>query len=269
MTPAEANSPESDAIPAYTNRKLNIDQYYLNKIGLSRDGTELKIGEFDLYGVPVALTLDTGRILLVLSPKEQKLFKDYIGAPVRLFLRTRARRDERADLKIILLNAKLESIENLAQNENLCLVNLRYIHSPNAYREKISSYFFDADYYREKYNQCLDSQDARIPYERLIPDSLTRQGSVRMGDGAKRQCTIQSILPCRVELYLEAKGDELPEGTEIAVEFGFSGFNVFVKATIAEFRPSAEVSGFGFVLLTIAFHPAITEILLPVMANVK
>lgn len=269
MTPSDANPDDGDAIPAYTNRTLNIDQYYLNKIGLSRDGTELKIGEFDLYGVPVALSLDAGRILLVLSPKEQKLFKDYVGSPVRLFLRTRARRDERADLKIILLNAKLESIENLAQNENLCLVNLRYKHSPNQYREKISSYFFDADYYREKYNQCLDSKEDPIPYDQLIPDSLTRQVNVRFGNGAKRQGTIQSIFPCRVEIYVEAVADDVPEGSEISVEFQFQGFSIFIKARVAGFRPSTEVSGFGFAQLTLTFHPAITEILLPVMASAK
>lgn len=269
MIPDASNSNGNDGLPAYTNRSLNIDQYYLNKIGLSRDGTQLKIGDFEMYGVPVALSLDTGRILLVLSPKEQHLFKDYIGSPVRLFLRTRARRDERADLKIILLNAKLESLENLAQNENLCLVNLRYIHSPNEYREKISSYFFDSDYYREKYNQCLDKPEDRIPYGRLIPESLNRQVHVRFPDGGKRTGALQSILPCEVEVYLEAKEGELNTGEATAAEFFFPGFNAFVKATVKSFRPSAEVSGFGFAVLTLAFHPAITELLLPVMTGAK
>lgn len=267
MTAPPNELSEVDPKSRYDNRTLTVDQYYLHKLGLSRDGTELKIGEFDLFGVPVSLSMNSGRFLLVLSPKEQVLFKEFVGEPLRLFLRTRHNRDERADLRIILINGKITSMENLAQNPNLCLLGATYIHSPEIYRERLSSLFFDADYFLDKYYKAVDRSESRVPYEKLIPDRLSSHAFVRCPDSGKREGKIISVNPCGVELYMESNGMRLVADAETSVEFQQSGYSFFVKATVSSIRPSPEVSGFAFLELKLAFHPSLLELLVPTIAS--
>jgi len=263
MEPTNTTASEG-AVPR-PDRILNVDPYCLNKFGLSRDGTELKIGDFDLYGVPVSLTERSGRFLFVLSPKEQRLFHDFVGTPVRLFLRTRAHCDEKADLKVILLNAKLESLDNFDHNENLCMIGLRYIHSPEAYLEKIRAFLFDSDYYLEKYGQLGDTKAERVPFDRLVPNLLKSQAGIRLPGGSKARAKILSINPREAEVYLETSPPELPVGTQTPVEFRFEGYSIVVRTTVSACRPAGEVPGFAFALLSLAYHPALAEALLPSM----
>lgn len=249
-------------------RIVAIDQYYLFKIGLFRDGAEIKIEDFGMYGVPVRLSAEEGRFLLVLTPKEQKHFEKFLQGPSRLFLRKRFHRNPNADPVLIRINTRIVSIEPLSQNENLCIFTLAFKTPPAAWNELFVNLVLDEDFLLERYRKSAETPWPLVPVEKLSLLGYEPDAVMRMLDGEMRKAKIVSLSPHEGVLFIDASGSAFLPETEHAIRFIHERYSFYIRGKVETVRPSAEVSGFSFVTFSLPFHPALVEIL-STSANAK
>jgi hypothetical protein len=267
---AGKNDAASEAVVGETpcSRSVAIDQYYLFKIGLFRDGAEIKIEDFGMYGAPVRLSADEGRFLLVLTPKEQKHFEKFLQGPSRLFLRKRFHRNPNADPVLIRINTRIVSIEPLSQNENLCIFTLAFKTPPAAWNELFANLILDEDFLLERYRKSAETPWPLVPVEKLSLPGYEPDAVMRMPDGEMRKAKIVSLSPHEGTLFIDASGSAFLPETEHAIRFIHERYSFYIRGKVETVRPSAEVSGFSFVTFSLPFHPALVEIL-STSANAK
>ncbi len=241
-------------------RCVSIDQYYLYKIGLFRDGAEIKIEDFGMYAVPASLSAEEGRFLLVLSPKEQKHFEKFILAPSRLFLRKRFQHNPNADPLLIRINTRIVSIEPLSQNENLCIFTMAFKTPPAAWKELFAGLVMDEDFLLERYQKSVNDAWPRAPVAKLSLPKLDPHAIVRMPDGETKKAKIVSLSPNSGEFFVDACEGDFVAGMEKAFRFVHERYNFYVRGRVESVRASAEVPGFYFVTCALPFHPALVEL---------
>jgi hypothetical protein len=259
-----AASPEDSPLP----RSVAIDQYYLFKIGLFRDGAEIKVEDSGMYAVPVRLSADEGRFLLVLSPKEQKHFEKFLNVPSRLFLRKRFQRNPNADPVLIRINTRIVSIEPLSQNENLCIFTLAFKTPPDAWNDLFASLVLDEDLLLERYRKSATTPWQPVPVGKLSLLRIEPDAVVRMADGEMRKAKMVALCPHSGEFFIDSGGIGCVPATEHAIRFIHERYSFYIRGKVESVRPSAEVSGFSFVTFSLPFHPALVE-LLSTAANMK
>lgn len=221
-----------------------------------------------MYGVPVRLSAEEGRFLLVLSPKEQKHFKEFILAPSRLFLRKRFHGNPNAEPVLIRINTRIVSIEPLSHNENLCIFTLAFKTPPAAWNELFANLIYDETVLLDRYRISAETPWPLVPAEKLSLLRLERDVIVRMADGEMRKAKIVALSPHSGEFFIDAGGNGCVAGAEHAIQFIHERYSVYIRGKALTVRPSAEVAGYSFVTFSLPFNPALVE-MLSTPANTK
>lgn len=223
----------------YADRVLRLDRALMERIGLIRNRTYLKLDGHFLNCIPYDLSLKTSRVISVLDSKEVEFFGKYVESTHNLHLTV----DNALFGREISMFAKvrLQDLRQPNPETSVCLIKLELLTVPNDLAEILVVLFEELDQARARYDRAVAEETPRSLAD-VYPAWPYRYGRVeRGGEAIVEAARVITIAPHRVRLFAD-----LPEGapaTNDAVEvvFGDGDEQVFVKGKISAADDSQEV----------------------------
>lgn len=223
----------------YADRVMRLDRSLMQRIGLIRNRTHLKIDGYFLNCIPYDLSLKKCRVISVLDPKEIEFFGEYRGSTHNLHLTL----DNALFGREVSMFAKVK-VQDLRQpnpETSVCLIDLDLMTVPNDLAEILVTLFDELDQARAIYDRAVAGETPRSLAD-IYPSWPYRYGRIeRGGETIAAAARIITIAPHRARFFVD-----LPEGAPeadsvVEVVFGDGDEQLFLKGKISSVEDSQEV----------------------------
>lgn len=244
----------------HAERTIRLDPALIERVGLLKNKTHLKIDDYYINCVPYEISLAHCNVVSVLGPREITFFTAYSGTAHNLYLAF----DSPIHGREISLYAKARvgTLRQPNPESSVCLIDLEFVTVPNDLAEIIVTLVDDLDRARSAY----DAPAPPVPLGAVYPRWSFRMAELRRDGTTITPCArIVTLASNRIELFLDAENGPPGSDTVVDVVLGRESDARFLKGTVDTAVPSEEVPGCVRVSINLEFEASYVEQLLSVL----
>ena len=233
----------------YQDRVLRLNPSLIDELGLIKRGIHLKIDEFYISCFPFDLSLGKASLLASLSQKEIDFFRNLAKRPHKLNLNFKVPSASKPITFFVL--SEIVDFRKPNAESPYCFVDVKFRETPFALKEILVTWFVQSD---EGEAFFADPADLVVPIERLDEFfehphvALLREGAVA------DRLRILALSKRMIRVFGEYAGAPLEKGEILDFEAPAAEGAVPIRGTCVEFSTSAELPGFAWIGVELAYN---------------
>lgn len=242
----------------YIDEVLKLNSYSIKKIGLRKRNNYLRIGGNFLYCVPSELSFKMSKALLVLSRKEIEFFQSCFSQKQKLYLEFYSNLFPR---KIsVFLWVKIDNIQVLNRDTNVCIFDFRHVSVPNDYKEILIQVFREQESFETLYEN-EENRNLVISSAMLRSSGIEDHALVRIdGDFDRLNCKIMEMTLDKIKILMEIDEEALKNNAgPVYLEIFSDDISTFLNGKIENYQELSEVGGFFIVDLSYKYTPCLVD----------
>ena len=226
----------------------------MRQLGLEKQGSHLKIGEFVISCVPFDLSLGKASLLAFLSAKETAFFEAMKGRSQTLNLVGRTGGDTKP--VPFFVRCSILAFRKPSPESPYCFIDLSLGEPPFILKEMLVAWFEEVEraelFWKEAPDQSLAPEAiAMVFFNPCL--ALLRDGSV-----ADRLKPVY-LSPKKLRLFGEYKGSLPEKGEALDLEARDGEDSIVIHGPCIEAAPFDEAPGFAFIAIEPQFNPALAS----------
>ncbi len=240
---------------------IRVDNYNLKSIGLMQKKTFLQIREYTVFCVPYEIDCKSCKLLAVLSPNEQRLFKQYEDEIQRLHLTIED--PETMENISIFINSKIKINKSDEMDHTYCFIDVTLKGAPESYTKLLKIFCSKAQSNKQIFENSK-KENIFILSKYMDVLLLENQVDFRLADHKIFKAKIVKISYSKIIIITEVSRQISREISQLkkklTLEFSKENVSFFVNATITD---SSEVEGFLLISLDLDFSFSLVDSLNP------
>jgi len=238
------------SINKYNDIKLKLDNYIIDKIGLIKNKTCLKIKDYLIYCVPYELTYDSCKVFAFLSPSEVAFFSKFNSSMHSInfyFSAVETNKDTSVFLRIYIETFDMQDV-----NDKYCSISIKIKSISDIYKEILSRQFDKIEIMKHHY------EDPNLNYkiinsEKLKKTDLDYNINYKFDPAYSYKGRILDASLKSIRIFGElSEADKSREN--LTVELFNNEINFFIKGNVLKITPSKEVNGIYIIDVNIEFN---------------
>jgi hypothetical protein len=252
------NIPTSAAqyLERFAEQQVSCSQYALQKMGVDRANSFIKIDEYTILCAPFQLGFKRGIFLASLSKQEMTFFQRYLNGLVGVSM-TFVQPNRKEPLKLF-IRGSLAAIGPMKGKDNVGLLVVDYKNSPDDYVQILGSHLEYIELLKLKW------EDYGKTMIKMTPDTAQLMGynmyaTITEPNKGGSRIQVFSLSSQKIEHLESMNSPERPAGTAVAYQLYFRKYRIALGGTIE----SAQRLPTGIVrtISSLAFSPELVEIL--------
>ena len=245
---------------------ITLNPYMIEKLGLIRNRSMIQTDDYKLACVPCMLSMDSCKVLLILSPREQNIVNQ--GSPNLMFHLEFHVPDYSKPVPLF-IRIQMTNFQILNKNKNQCLLTAAYLKTPHIYENILLNYFNQTSRYKELYENA--QQNARSFNHREIARSkVNKAASIRWESDEKTPVRIIDISLKKATLFLDMEKEELDRMDDsFMLEIQKDTTPFILNARKIDFCASREVEGCQILRADLQFNTSLADCLAPLILDRK
>ncbi|WP_304241159.1 PilZN3 domain-containing protein [Gracilinema caldarium] len=240
----------------FADQQISCSQYALQKMGVDKTSSFIKIDEYTILCAPFQLGFKRGIFLASLSKQEMTFFQRYLNGIVGVsMVFTQANRKE--PLKLF-IRGSLAAIGPMKGKDNVGLLVVDYKNSPDDYVTILGSHLEHMELLRAKW------EDFGKSMIKMSPDTAQLMGynmyaTITEPQKGGSRIQVFALSSQKIEHLESMNSPERPAGTAVAYQLYFRKYRIAVGGTIEQ--TVRLPTGIVKTLASLAFSPELVEIL--------
>ena len=238
---------------------ITLNPFLIQNLGIIRNRCLIKTDDYKLSCVPYTLSLKSCKVLLILSPREQKIITE--GNDSILMLHLEFNLPDYKKPVPLFIRLQLQDFRQLNSSRNQCLLTADFQNTPDIYNRILIDYFQRKTLYSQIYNS--NEYKSRIfSMKETVSIGLDKKAHIRRDEGDKLPVRLIDISLNRATFFIDTEETVLKALPElILLEFYSSEYPFSISATLADYTASSEVEGFYIIRLNLSFSICLTHLL--------
>ncbi len=240
---------------------ITLNPFLIHNLGIIRNRCLIKTDDYKLSCVPYALSLKSCKVLLILSPREQKIITE--GNDSVLMLHLEFNLPDYKKPVPLFIRLQLRDFRQLNSSRNQCLLTADFQNTPDIYNRILIDYFQRKTLYFQMYD-ASEFKSRIFSLKEILPIGLEKIAHIRRDEGDKLPVRLIDISLNRATFFIDTEETLLKNLTDsFLLEFYSREFPFSLSATLADYTASTEVDGFYIIRLNLSFSVCLTHLLHP------
>lgn len=240
----------------FADQQISCSQYALQKLGIDRAGSFIKIDEYTILCAPFQLGFKRGIFLASLSKQEMTFFQRYLNGIVGVSI-TFVQPNRKDPLKLF-IRGSLAAIGPMKGKDNVGLLVVDYKNSPDDYVTILGAHLEYMEILRAKW------EDYGKNVIKMTPDTAQTMGynmyaTITEPNKGGSRIQLFSLSSQKIEHLESMNSTERPAGTAVAYQLYFRKYRIAVGGTIE--NATRLPTGIVKTQASLAFSPELVEIL--------
>ncbi len=248
--------------PSQTEKKhksVTLNPYMIRKLGIIRNQCWLQTDDYKLSCVPYQLSLEDCKVLLILSPREQKIITESTG---RIMLHVEFHLPDYSKPVPMFIRLAMRNFQQLNASRNQCLLTADLQNIPRDYRELMEDFFHQQEQFRSMHHSPFyNSKSFTCPQATEV--GIHKTVLIRTDEGEKISGRIIDLSLSKLSLYMDIEKEMLENlGESFLVEMKNNQTPFMINGSLKDFCASREVEGYYIVQIGLQFSCCLADSLL-------